>query len=289
MTRNSEMEKLIKIIDKSIDSYMDIDGVYQAKIFEAMRYSLFTGGKRLRPIFMVKTYEIFSKDINNVLPFATAIEMIHTYSLIHDDLPSMDNDQFRRGKPTNHMVYGEAMSILAGDGLLNLAFEIMSKSIEYDNEDNGEYKRKIRAIQEISKNSGVQGMIGGQVVDLLGNHENMNRDKLKFMYKAKTAGLFQASVVAGAILGGAKEEEIEILRNFSLDLGLLYQIQDDLMDAEEDRKINKLTFLTYYGVEHTELKVLELTKKVFDSLDQLKNRNIDSLKEVTKLLVKREK
>ncbi|WP_249323405.1 polyprenyl synthetase family protein [Wansuia hejianensis] len=289
MTRNSEMEKLIKIIDKSIDSYMDIDGVYQAKIFEAMRYSLFTGGKRLRPIFMIKTYEIFSKDINNVLPFATAIEMIHTYSLIHDDLPSMDNDQFRRGKPTNHMVYGEAMSILAGDGLLNLAFEIMSKSIEYDNEDNGEYKRKIRAIQEISKNSGVQGMIGGQVVDLLGNHENMNRDKLKFMYKAKTAGLFQASVVAGAILGGAKEEEIEILRNFSLDLGLLYQIQDDLMDAEEDRKINKLTFLTYYGVEHTELKVLELTKKVFDSLDQLKNRNIDSLKEVTKLLVKREK
>lgn len=289
MTRNSEMEKLIKIIDKSIDSYMDIDGVYQAKIFEAMRYSLFTGGKRLRPIFMVKTYEIFSKDINNVLPFATAIEMIHTYSLIHDDLPSMDNDQFRRGKPTNHMVYGEAMSILAGDGLLNLAFEIMSKSIEYDNEDNGEYKRKIRAIQEISKNSGVQGMIGGQVVDLLGNHENMNRDKLKFMYKAKTAGLFQASVVAGAILGGAKEEEIEILRNFSLDLGLLYQIQDDLMDAEEDRKINKLTFLTYYGVEHTELKVLELTKKVFASLDQLKNRNIDSLKEVTKLLVKREK
>ncbi|MBC8590567.1 polyprenyl synthetase family protein [Lachnospiraceae bacterium NSJ-29] len=283
------MEKLIKIIDKSIDSYMDIDGVYQAKIFEAMRYSLFTGGKRLRPIFMIKTYEIFSKDINNVLPFATAIEMIHTYSLIHDDLPSMDNDQFRRGKPTNHMVYGEAMSILAGDGLLNLAFEIMSKSIEYDNEDNGEYKRKIRAIQEISKNSGVQGMIGGQVVDLLGNHENMNRDKLKFMYKAKTAGLFQASVVAGAILGGAKEEEIEILRNFSLDLGLLYQIQDDLMDAEEDRKINKLTFLTYYGVEHTELKVLELTKKVFDSLDQLKNRNIDSLKEVTKLLVKREK
>lgn len=289
MTRNSEMEKLIKAIDKSIDSYMDIDGVYQAKIFEAMRYSLFTGGKRLRPIFMVKTYEIFSKDINNVLPFATAIEMIHTYSLIHDDLPSMDNDQFRRGKPTNHMVYGEAMSILAGDGLLNLAFEIMSKSIEYDNEDNGEYKRKIRAIQEISKNSGVQGMIGGQVVDLLGNHENMNRDKLKFMYKAKTAGLFQASVVAGAILGGAKEEEIEILRNFSLDLGLLYQIQDDLMDAEEDRKINKLTFLTYYGVEHTELKVLELTKKVFASLDQLKNRNIDSLKEVTKLLVKREK
>lgn len=289
MTRNSEMEKLIKVIDKSIDSYMDIDGVYQAKIFEAMRYSLFTGGKRLRPIFMVKTYEIFSKDINNVLPFATAIEMIHTYSLIHDDLPSMDNDQFRRGKPTNHMVYGEAMSILAGDGLLNLAFEIMSKSIEYDNEDNGEYKRKIRAIQEISKNSGVQGMIGGQVVDLLGNHENMNRDKLKFMYKAKTAGLFQASVVAGAILGGAKEEEIEILRNFSLDLGLLYQIQDDLMDAEEDRKINKLTFLTYYGVEHTELKVLELTKKVFASLDQLKNRNIDSLKEVTKLLVKREK
>ncbi len=270
---NEEIKNTGRIMDEILEKYMNRNSIYREKILESMKYSLFTGGKRLRPIMAIKTFEIFNNNIKLILPYAAAIEMIHTYSLIHDDLPAMDDDDYRRGKPTNHKVFGEAMAILAGDALLNLAFEIMSKDVLENSMSLEDYKRKNRAINEIANYSGINGMIGGQVVDLFSSYENMDKDKLLFMYKAKTAALFQASIVVGGILGGAKEEEISILREFSLYLGLSYQIQDDLLDAEEDKLIHKFTYLSYFDKEKSKEDMITYTNKALDLLEALDNRD----------------
>ena len=270
---NEEIKNTGRIMDEILEKYMNRNSIYREKILESMKYSLFTGGKRLRPIMAIKTFEIFNNNIKLILPYAAAIEMIHTYSLIHDDLPAMDDDDYRRGKPTNHKVFGEAMAILAGDALLNLAFEIMSKDVLENSMSLEDYKRKNRAINEIANYSGINGMIGGQVVDLFSSYENMDKDKLLFMYKAKTAALFQASIVVGGILGGAKEEEISILREFSLYLGLSYQIQDDLLDAEEDKLIHKFTYLAYFDKEKSKEDMITYTNKALDLLEALDNRD----------------
>lgn len=282
-----ELTRMEEIIDESLKSYINKNTCYQGRIFEAMNYSLFTAGKRLRPIMAIKTYEMFNNEIEKVLPFASAIEMIHTYSLIHDDLPSMDNDEFRRGKPTNHKVFGEAMAILAGDGLLNLAFETMSAYINNESFTIEDYKRNIKAMNEISKYSGTEGMIGGQVVDLLSGFDNMTEDKLIFMYKTKTAALFKASIVSGAILGGANADEIEILREFALHLGIAYQIRDDLLDIDEDKKINKLTYLSYYDKNKSEEEVSRLSEYSLQLLRSLKGRDTVFLQDLTNLLIDR--
>ncbi len=284
---NEEIKNTGRIMDEILEKYMNRNSIYREKILESMKYSLFTGGKRLRPIMAIKTFEIFNNNIKLILPYAAAIEMIHTYSLIHDDLPAMDDDDYRRGKPTNHKVFGEAMAILAGDALLNLAFEIMSKDVLENSMSLEDYKRKNRAINEIANYSGINGMIGGQVVDLFSSYENMDKDKLLFMYKAKTAALFQASIVVGGILGGAKEEEISILREFSLYLGLSYQIQDDLLDAEEDKLIHKFTYLSYFDKEKSKEDMITYTNKALDLLEALDNRDTAFLKELTKTLVNR--
>ena len=282
------MKDTIKTIDEALDRYTNAKSTYQQAIYESMRYSLFNGGKRLRPMIALKTFELFSDDIEKVLPYAAAIEMIHTYSLIHDDLPAMDDDNFRRGKPTNHIVFGEALAILSGDGLLNLSFETMLKDILNNSNSIKDYQIKIRAINEIAKYAGVEGMIGGQVVDLFGNQENMDSQRLGYMYEKKTAGLFQASAVAGAIIGGAGDEEIEIIREFALYLGLSFQIEDDILDAEEDAEINKLTHLSFYNIEKSKEDVELYTKKAFELLNQLKDKDTTFLKELTNLLVHRD-
>ena len=235
MLLEEAIEEVRKVIDQELEDLLKEKVYYQDKIFESINYSLFTGGKRIRPILLLKSCEVFSGDYKQALPFALAIEMIHTYSLIQDDLPSMDDDDFRRGKPTNHKVFGEAIAILAGDGLLNLAFETMVSFTLKNSNTIEEYNRHIRAIDEIGRYSGIHGMIGGQVVDLLSNDISMDEDKLLFMYKCKTAALIQASVVAGAILGGGTDEEIENMRQFGLYLGLAYQIRDDILDEKEDK------------------------------------------------------
>src|SRR5690625_5153604 len=283
-----ELERLRKIIDKYLKESINIKGEHQKEIFDAMEYSLFTGGKRLRPIFAIKVYEIFNPNIENILPYAAAIEMIHTYSLIHDDLPSMDNDDYRRGKLTNHRVFGEVMAILAGDGLLNLAFETMLKDALKEDEGIG-YQQKVEVMYEIAKCAGVEGMIGGQVVDLFSNEGEMTRDKLLFMYQAKTAALFQASVLSGAILGGASPREVKILREYAQVLGLSYQLQDDLLDIEEDESINKFTYLSFYDKDKAEEDIERLCKESFDLLDKLDGRDTQFLKELTELLVNRKK
>ncbi|NMB28353.1 MAG: polyprenyl synthetase family protein [Tissierellia bacterium] len=276
-----------KVVDQELKELLKEKAYYQDKIFESINYSLFTGGKRIRPILLLKSCEAFSGDYKQALPFALAIEMIHTYSLIHDDLPSMDDDDFRRDKPTNHKVFGEAISILAGDGLLNLAFETMVSFTLKNSNTIEEYNRNIRAIDEIGRYSGIYGMIGGQVIDLLSNDISMDEDKLLFMYKCKTAALIQASVVAGAILGGGTDEEIENMRQFGLYLGLAYQIRDDILDEKEDRKINKVTYLRYNNIVEAETKVDKLSKKAIEILSFYKGKDVDFLKKLAKELTGR--
>lgn len=283
---SKDLEGLKKIIDKNLYSYLDVKQVYQQKVYDAMNYSLFTGGKRLRPIICIKTFELFNDDIEKVLPFACSIEMIHTYSLIHDDLPAMDNDKYRRGNLTNHMVFGEALAILAGDGLLNLAYETMLKDTLANSKKLDDCTNRVKAMETISNFAGVSGMVGGQVVDLLGSRGDMDRDKLKFMYNAKTSALFEASVLAGAILAGADERERKIMHRFSKNIGLAYQIKDDVLDIGEDE--DKFTFLNLDGKKESFIKLEKLTGDALNELSKLENRDTGFLKKLTKFLLSRE-
>lgn len=281
------LDNSIKIIDNALNEYMDINIEYIDKLIESMKYSLFTGGKRLRPVFGLEVYKLYSDNIDEYLPFAMGVEMIHTYSLIHDDLPAMDDDEYRRGKKTNHIVYGEDMAILSGDGLLNLAFECMLNGVNTDYDNKDYYINHIKATKEVAKYAGINGMIGGQVIDINGKDENMNKDKLIKMYKCKTAGLFQAAIVSAGIKAGASDSDINSLRDFSYNLGLAYQIQDDILDAKEDKEINKLTYLSYYDKEKALDDMNEFTDNAIKSLDKLENKDVDFLKELTLRLVNR--
>ncbi len=286
MEIKKELEDLGGVIDQGFKKIIHREKSHQDRIYQAIDYSFYTGGKRLRPIMNLKSCEMFSGDYQASIPYALAVEMIHTYSLIHDDLPAMDDDDMRRGKPTNHKVYGEAMAILSGDGLLNLAFESVLDHI-YRKNDVENTMRDLRALREISIYSGTEGMIGGQVVDLLGTEENMTDEKIRFMYKTKTAALFQAALVSGAIIGGAGEEEVEIIREYGYNLGMAYQVRDDILDHDEDMSINKLTFLTYNDLESSKEKVEEYSKRALESLDMLENRDTEFFRALTQLLIGR--
>ena len=283
-----EMDKHICIIDNELKKALNNKNEFNGKIYDAMEYSLFTGGKRLRPIIALKTFDLFNNDLKRITPYAIAIEMIHTYSLIHDDLPSMDNDDFRRGKPTNHKVFGEALAILAGDGLLNLAFETMANHMSQNAKSLEDYKSYVRAMKEISKYSGCTGMIGGQVLDLMSSYDNMDEEKLIYMYKSKTAALIQASFVAGAIIGGANEVEIGTLTEVGLNLGLAYQIKDDILDAHQDNSINKFTYLKYHNLDTAMKQVGVLSNRAIEGLNSLKDKDTEFLKNLANYLVGRD-
>lgn len=224
-------------------------------ITEAMRYSLLAGGKRLRPILAIMSCELFGGCEEEVLPFACCIEMIHTYSLIHDDLPSMDNDDLRRGKPTNHKVFGEGYAVLAGDALLNYAFETMAGIILKNNK--FEY---VRAMEVISRSSGISGMIGGQCIDLYSENREINIDTLKSMHSKKTGALITASLAVGAILARSEENDLKNIMQYGDIIGLAFQIADDILDVSgseaklgksvnKDACINKSNFISFYGME----------------------------------------
>lgn len=287
MDINMELEKCIELFDTYLRKILADTSVHSSALYESMEYSLFTGGKRLRPILAIKSFEIFHDNVNMILPFAAAIEMIHTYSLIHDDLPCMDNDDFRRGKPTSHKVYGEAMAVLTGDGLLNFAFESLSAYTARTSRTVGDYKKNIAAIDVIGKCSGVKGMIGGQVLDLYGSAENMDEDMLLSMYRRKTGALIEASIVAGGIIGRASDDDIEILREFGENLGLAYQINDDILDSKQDSKIDKFTYLNYHSIEEAKLMVTDLSQKALKALDKLDGKDTEFLKGLTEILVNR--
>lgn len=210
-----------------LEAYLDALSLFGApdKLKEAMRYSLLGGGKRLRGCLLLMSCGLAGGDLNEALPFAAALEMIHAYSLIHDDLPAMDNDTLRRGKPTNHVVFGEAMAILAGDGLLTHAFEIMAAS---------DHPRAFRALGEIAKAAGVGGMLGGQVLDVTNEGSAPEKTLVEEIQRGKTAALLTAPVTAGLILGGADEKQIEAGRAYGYHLGMAFQIVDDILDVEGD-------------------------------------------------------
>ncbi len=264
---NNRKEYIDSIIKQSIPA----ENGYQKLIMEAMSYSLMAGGKRIRPMLMLETYHLFGgKDDEILAPFMAAMEMIHTYSLVHDDLPAMDNDEYRRGRKTTHIVYGHAMGILAGDALLNYAFETMADGLT--NLSNEDLVRGVKALQVIAKKAGIYGMIGGQVVDILSTDQAIDKDRLDFIYELKTGALIEASILAGAILAGATNEMQKDMEQVASLIGMAFQIQDDVLDVtstveelgkptHSDEKNNKTTYVTLLGVEGASQKVETYTLK----------------------------
>jgi len=277
-------EEYIKLIDEHLLSSVKETNIYDKTICQSMEYSLFTGGKRLRPLMTLMSYEMFDDYIHNAIPFALAVEMIHTYSLIHDDLPAMDNDEYRRGKLTNHKKYGEAIAILTGDALLNLSFETMLKATLKQPKETF-----ILAMSEIAKASGYKGMIGGQVIDIQGEGKSITEEALLTMYKGKTAALIVASILAGAIVAGANKDEINSLRSFGEKLGMAYQIQDDLLDRTEDERIEKSTYLAYYSKEVAMETINRLSDEAINILkENLPTRNTEFFQSLTRELIHRQ-
>ena len=233
---------------------------YQKTIFEAMNYSLMAGGKRLRPMLILETYRLFGGSHEAIIhPFMAAIEMIHTYSLIHDDLPALDNDEYRRGRKTSHVVFGEAMAILAGDALLNYAYETASKA--FDNaSDADEFRRVAKAIQILASKPGIYGMIGGQVVDVEREGQPLSQSVLDFIHEMKTSALIECSMMIGAVLAGVSEEDLNKVECIAKNIGISFQIQDDILDVtsslevlgkqtHSDEKNNKTTYVTLFGID----------------------------------------
>lgn len=295
MNKKNEItvEGLRTEIDNWLDEYFKNKGSYNKKVYEAMSYSLNAGGKRIRPLLFILTYMLYKEDYKEVLPVAAALEMIHTYSLIHDDLPCMDNDDLRRGKPTNHKVFGEAIAVLAGDGLLNEAMNIMFKyCMEKD-------RSAIKACRMIAESSGVEGMIGGQTVDILSENTKIPIDQLYYMHSKKTGALIKAAILAGAISAQAPEIEIKNLDYYGQKLGLAFQIKDDILDivgdtevlgkkAKSDLDNNKTTFITTYGVNKCIEMCNSLIGECLEVLDTLNGDN-SKLKDITLFLLNREK
>jgi len=281
-------------VDKALESLVPPATTFPPKVFEAMRYSLFAGGKRVRPIFALASAEALGAKTAGLLPIAGALELIHTYSLIHDDLPAMDDDDLRRGRPTCHKVYGEAIAILAGDGLLNRAFEVLSdprrlKSVTA--------VRLIAITREISLASGVFGMVGGQVVDMESEGKDVDLPTLEYIHTHKTGALIRASVRTGAIYAKASEKRLKALTRYGERVGLAFQIADDILDIvgsrEEtgkdvgsDMKKGKKTFPSFYGLEESRKRAKEVADQALDALKDF-DRKADPLRELAKYIVTR--
>lgn len=293
-----ELQQKVEHINDVLEKFLPAEEGQQRIIFEAMNYSVRAGGKRLRPILMEETYHMFGGSSAVIEPFMAAIEMIHTYSLVHDDLPAMDNDEYRRGKKTTHAVYGEAMGILAGDALLNLAYETAVKAFGMEVAD----ARVARAFTVLAKKAGVYGMVGGQVVDVESEKSDdcpITREKLDFIYRLKTGALIESSMMIGAILAGASSDEVSRVEQIAAKLGLAFQIQDDVLDVTStlevlgkpvgsDEKNNKATYVTFEGLDKAVSDVERISKEAEEQLDDL-GYDDAFLKELFEYLIHREK
>ena len=293
-----ELQQKVEHINNVLEKFLPVEEGQQRIIFEAMNYSVRAGGKRLRPILMEETYHMFGGSSAVIEPFMAAIEMIHTYSLVHDDLPAMDNDEYRRGKKTTHAVYGEAMGILAGDALLNLAYETAAKAFDMEVADT----RVARAFAVLAKKAGVYGMVGGQVVDVESEKSDdcsITREKLDFIYRLKTGALIESSMMIGAILAGASSDEVSRVEQIAAKLGLAFQIQDDVLDVTStlevlgkpvgsDEKNNKATYVTFEGLDKAVSDVERISKEAEEQLDDL-GYDDAFLKELFEYLIHRKK
>lgn len=296
MERKEKAEK----IEAVIGTYLPKEEGYQKKVEEAMNYSVLTGGKRLRPMLLEETYKMFGGEGRVVEPFMASIEMVHTYSLVHDDLPCMDNDEYRRGRKTTHVVYGEGMAVLAGDGLLNFAFETAIKAFRLAR-DEEEMKKIARALGIFAAKAGIYGMIGGQTADIEAENEESEatEGQLLFIHEHKTAALIQSAMMVGAVLAEASEEEVERIEKCAYNIGLAFQIQDDILDVTgsletlgketgSDAKNKKMTYVTLWGMEEAKKEVERLSEEALAILSSFGRENA-FLEELIRRLITREK
>ena len=274
------------VVDKALDDFLPSEEKSPSIIYKAMRYSVFSGGKRLRPILTLATAELLGKEIEAVLNVACGIELIHTFSLIHDDLPCIDNDDFRRGKPSNHKVFGEAIALLAGDALLVFGFELIVKNAELK----GIKKQSIlKVIKEISYYIGTEKMLGGQVEDISLENENITKDDLYNMYMKKTAALICASIRAGAILSDANQRQLKALTRYGENIGLAFQIADDIIDIMQDqREMKKPTYPRKYGIKESKIEAERLIQEAKKSL-KIFNDKAEVLNNLADYITSREK
>ncbi len=286
----------VEQIEEILREYLPEKSGYQQVIMEAMEYSLLAGGKRLRPMLLMESYRLCGGKGKEVEPFMAALEMIHTYSLVHDDLPAMDNDAWRRGRQTTHVVYGEDMGILAGDALLNYAFETACSAFSMEGADAG---RIGKALEILACKAGIYGMIGGQVVDVQSSGTKVSGEKLQFIYRLKTGALIEAAMMIGAVLAGAAKERISVLESIAGDVGLAFQIQDDNLDVtgteetlgkpvHSDEKNEKTTYVTWKGVKAAREEVELLSQKAVKELQTLEPQD-DYLEMLLIWLIHREK
>lgn len=292
-------DKYLKSANDALARYAILpEGDYQKTVLEAMNYSLEAGGKRLRPIFMEAVFDAFGGQGDVIKPFMAAIEQIHTYSLVHDDLPAMDNDEYRRGKKTTHVVYGEDMAILAGDALLNHAFETAVEAFDAEGSD---VLLVAKALKVLARKAGIYGMVGGQVADVEAEDKclKMDDERLDFIFRFKTGALIEASMMVGAILAGASEEEIGKIGEAALDIGIAFQIQDDILDVigdeatlgkpiGSDEKNNKITYVTLNGMDKSKEDVKKYSN---EAIAILKSLSVDTtfLEELSESLIGRDK
>lgn len=303
MNIREELSARAEHVNQIVTEFLPKEETLQKTIFEAMNYSLLAGGKRIRPVLMEEAYRMFSvkngiNHPNAIKAFMAAMEMIHTYSLVHDDLPAMDNDEYRRGKKTTHAVFGETMGILAGDALLNYAFETAAEAFDEDTV-NASY---LKAYQVLAKKAGAYGMIGGQVVDI--ETEGMSADevtidRLEYIHLLKTAALLESSLMIGTILGGGSKEDVAIMEQIGRKVGVAFQIQDDILDVTSsmevlgkpigsDEKNKKVTYVTLMGLEKAKDEVAKISNEAIELLDKLPVQS-EFLKETILYLIHREK
>ncbi len=296
MNFKEKYQERTKEIEGILAKYLPKPEGYQKIIMEAMEYSLMAGGKRLRPMLMGESFRMFGGEGEIIEPFMAAIEMIHTYSLVHDDLPAMDNDEYRRGRKTTHVVYGEDMGILAGDALLNYAFETACCAFDMEPENS---LRIGQAMKILGRKAGVYGMVGGQVVDVKEAGHQVSGEMLDFIYRLKTGALLEASVMIGAVLAGASEEETAKMESVAGKIGLAFQIQDDILDVtsttevlgkpvHSDEKNEKTTYVTWKGLEKAREDVPRMTEEAIQELEGL-GRECAFFKEILNWLVYRDK
>ena len=281
MNFSGEMKQKVNEIEAILDEYLPAAEGYQKQIMEAMAYSVTAGGKRLRPMLMQETFRLFGGEGKVVEPFMAALEMIHTHSLVHDDLPAMDNDEYRRGRKTTHVVYGEAMGILAGDALLNYAFETAVKAFDIAPEKSLQIGKAFKILAE---KAGIYGMIGGQVVDVASCGKGLDEAMLNFIYELKTGALIESAMMIGAVLAGATQEQVRTVEKIASDVGIAFQIQDDILDVtstqeelgkpiHSDEKNEKSTYVTIKGLDEAAKDVERISEEAVELLQSLNLEN----------------
>ncbi|MDD6070655.1 MAG: polyprenyl synthetase family protein [Clostridiales bacterium] len=317
MEFEQQMVKKVEYVEQVIKAYMPDEAGLQKTVIDAMDYTMSAGGKRIRPVLMQSVYELFGGEEEYVEPFMAAIEMIHTYSLIHDDLPALDNDDYRRGRKTAHIVYGEAMAILAGDSLLNYAYETAAKAFSMVAEpicmeekgvlDEDKIKLLLeevnvrrsmeRAMSVLTTKPGIYGMIGGQVADVELTGSRLSEEQLTYIYENKTGALIEASMLIGAILAGAKDTELDKVFKIASNVGMAFQIQDDILDetatfeelgkpVHSDEKNEKVTYVTIHGIDESKKVVERLSKEACSLLETIEG-DCTFLKELILYLIHR--